>query len=205
MNNRSSAGFSMNDANRRLTPSTRLLGRIAWWVSLAISLLLGTPDASASCAGPPSGLVSWWRAEGNVLDAVSGNHGSLLNGATNTAGQVGSAFSFDGVNDLAMIPRAASLDMGNQATIEFWMKADPSNAMNSYQGLVTSDFYGIEIANGYALGPLGVSFFLSTDGGATDSASSYPATATANGGGAIITAGQWHHVAGTYDGTKLQL
>ena len=85
------------------------------------------------------------------------------------------------------------------------MKADASNAMNTYQGLVTSDFYGIEIANGYAIGPMGVNFFISTDGGATVSPSSFPDTATPNGGGAVVTAGQWHHVAGTYDGAKLQL
>ena len=85
------------------------------------------------------------------------------------------------------------------------MRADPANSMNSYQGLVTSDFYGIEIANGYVPGSMGVNFFISTDGGASVSPSSYPDTATVNGGGAVVSAGEWHYVAGTYDGTKLQL
>ncbi len=142
---------------------------------------------------------------GLVLDTAGGNHGTLRNGATLTAGKVGHAFSFDGVNDTVEIPRHPSLDVGNQVTIEFWMKADPTNTMNSYQGLVTSDFFGISIVNGFVLGPLGVAFYISTDGGASVSPSSYPDTATVNGGGAVVTTGEWHHVAGTYDGTKLQL
>src|SRR5206468_3879528 len=81
----------------------------------------------------------------------------------------------------------------------------PTNTMTSYQGLVTSDFFDVEISNGFVVGPLGVDFVLSTDGGASVSSSSYPNTADSNGGGAVVSAGVWHHVAGTYDGAKLQL
>jgi Concanavalin A-like lectin/glucanases superfamily/Bacterial Ig domain/FG-GAP-like repeat/Regulator of chromosome condensation (RCC1) repeat/Immunoglobulin domain/IPT/TIG domain len=158
-----------------------------------------------ACTPAPQGLVNWWKAEGNALDIVGGTTGALMNGANFSAGEVGQAFNFNGANQYVKIPKAANQDVGNQVTVEFWMKADPSNAMNTYQGLVTSDFYGIEIANGFVVGPLDVEFFISTDGGASVSPSSYPDTATVNGGGAVVSAGQWHHVAGTYDGTKLQL
>ena len=161
-------------------------------------------DAPA-CTPSPSGLIAMWSAEGNAKDGFALNHGTLVNETSFATGIVGQAFSFDGVNDSVAIPQSPKLNPGNQVTIEFWMKADPTNAMNSYQGLVTSDFYGIEIANGFAPGPVGVSFFISTDGGANVSPSSYPDTATDNGGGAVVSAGEWHHVAGTYDGTKLQL
>ena len=157
------------------------------------------------CTAPPSGLIGLWRSEGNANDSFALNNGFVVNGTSFTTGMVGQAFSFDGVNDSVTIPQTPQLNPGNQVTIEFWMKADPTNAMNSYQGLVTSDFFGIEIANGFALGPVGVSFFISTDSGASVSPASYPDTATDNGGGAIVSAGVWHHVAGTYDGTKLQL
>src|ERR1035437_10944290 len=33
----------------------------------------------------------------------------------------------------------------------------------------------------------------------------YTHISQANGGGAPVTAGEWHHIAGTYDGMKLQL
>jgi len=158
-----------------------------------------------SCVSAPSGIVSWWRGEGNVSDAQNINAGILENGTTFGSGIVGQAFRFDGIDNFVRIDQHPSLRITNQLTIEFWMKPDLSNELNSYQGLVTSDFYGIEIANGYSRGPLGVEFFISTDGGASVSPSSFPDTATVNGGGAQISAGEWHHVAGTYDGSKLQL
>ena len=186
---------------RTLARFSKVLLLLGVWVAAVGAISI----ARADCTPSPSGLVSWWRAEGNATDAAGGNNGALLNGATFATGEAGQGFSFDGINDLVKIPKAANLDVTNQVTIEFWMKASPGNAMNTYQGLVTSDFFGIEIANGYVLGPLGVEFFISTDGGASVSPSSYPDTATVNGGGAQVSAGVWHHVAGTYDGTKLQL
>src|ERR1041385_2060676 len=139
-----------------------------------------------NCTPTPSGAVSWWKGESNAVDSVDGNNGILMNGATFAPGKVGTAFSFDGINDFVKVPQAANLNVSNQVTIEFWMKADPSNAMNTYQGLVTSDFFAIEIANGFAPGPLGIEFFVSTDGGASVSPSSFPNTADPNGGGAVI-------------------
>ncbi len=161
-------------------------------------LVVNPPPA---CSTPAVGLVSWWAAEGNALDSYGANNATLMNGATFAAGEVGQAFSLDGANDYVKIPKSPSLNVGAQLTIEFWMKADPSNPMNTCcQGLVTSDFYLMEISSGN--GPtVGVNFVISTDGGA-----SYPNTATAaNGGGAVVSSGVWHHIAGTYDGTKLQL
>jgi hypothetical protein len=153
------------------------------------------------CAPPSSGLVSWWKAEGNGLDSAGTNAGVLQPGVTFATGEVGQAFSFAGAGASVNIPRAPALDVGNQVTVEFWMKADSTNAMQTYQGLVTSDFYGIEIADGRSLAQtMGLNFFISTDSGAF-----FPQTADANGGGFAVSAGQWHHVAGTYDGTQLQL
>ena len=163
------------------------------------------PATPPACVSAPPDVVGWWQGESNAMDIAGANHGTLLNGAGFAAGEVGGAFLFDGVNDYVRIPPRPGLNAASQLTVEFWMKADSGNAMNTYQGLVTSDFYGIEIANGFYPGPLGVEFFISTDGGASVSPSSYPDTATVNGGGAVVSANVWHHVAGTYDGTKLQL
>ena len=155
---------------------------------------------SPICTPPPDGIVAWWSAQGNAYDNIGTNNGTLVGGSGYGLGEVGSAFQFNNPGDCIRVANSPSLNVGGQGSIEFWLKANPTNALSSYQGLVTSDFFGIEIANGYAVGPLGVSFFVSTDNG-----DSYPDTATGNGGGAIISAGQWHHVAGTYDGAKLQL
>lgn len=150
------------------------------------------------CAAAPSGLVSWWPGDGNADDIKDGNPGMLMNGAMFAPGVVDQTFRFDGIDDFVKVPKAANLDMTNQVTIDFWMRADPDNPMNNCcQGLVTTDFYAIEISGGGD--PIvGVNFFVNTG-------SSFVHTSDANGGGAVVTPGEWHHIAGTYDGTKLQL
>ena len=159
----------------------------------ADALLTVTPRP---CAPPPPGLISWWRGEGDCLDAAGTNNGTLLNGASFAAGLVGQGFAFDGVNDYVKVPKASSLDVGNQFTIDCWMKADPSSPIGSrIEGLVGSDYYGMEVGDT----PAGVFLFISTDNGA-----SFVTTADALGHGATFPVGEWHHVAGTYDGAKLQ-
>jgi hypothetical protein len=155
---------------------------------------------SQGCEPVPSGLVSWWPADGNARDIAGGNNGTLVNGVTYVTGEVGEAFSFNNGGTQAVdIPYSSSLNITNQVTIEFWMKADTNNPMNSFQGLVTSDYYWISIDVGNPnLGVYGVDFAINDKG-------TFYQTANANGGGAHISAGVWHHIAGTYDGTNLQL
>ena len=106
----------------------------------------------------------------------------------------GKEIHFEGKDSTVAIPKAAKLNVGRQVTIVFWMKADPDNPLDNYQGLVTSDFYHLEISDG-------INFVISTAHGRP-----YTETKFANGGhGPMISSGVWHHVAGTYDGTKLQL
>jgi hypothetical protein len=84
----------------------------------------------AQCAAVASGLVGWWRAEGDVIDAIGGNNGALENGATFGSGEVGQAFSFDGLNDYVMIPASPSLNvgLGNGLTVETWVRPSDSLA-----------------------------------------------------------------------------
>ena len=58
-----------------------------------------TVVSEPTCTTPPSGMVSWWPADGNANDITGSSNGTLQNGATFTAGMVGQAFVFDGVND----------------------------------------------------------------------------------------------------------
>ena len=57
--------------------------------SVVVSNLAGPTTSSNAvltvntpCLTPPSGLVSWWRAESNAFDQVALNHGTLYNGAS---------------------------------------------------------------------------------------------------------------------------
>ncbi|HEY2083077.1 MAG TPA: hypothetical protein VGI88_09855, partial [Verrucomicrobiae bacterium] len=50
-----------------------------------------TAYCNATCTPPASGLVGWWRAEGNADDAVGGNNGTLVGGVGFGTGEVGQA------------------------------------------------------------------------------------------------------------------
>ncbi|MSR60203.1 MAG: LamG domain-containing protein, partial [Planctomycetaceae bacterium] len=71
-----------------------------------------------------SGVVAYWAAENTAVDAVGANNGALINGATYSAGQMGQAFSFDGVNDRVQVADSASLKLTASMSIEGWVKAD---------------------------------------------------------------------------------
>ena len=158
-----------------------------------------------SASALPLGLVSWWSGEGDGYDSEGGNTATLCGNATFAEGKIGQAFGFDGVNSYVKIPQSPDLNPTNQITICFWMKAAADNPMTTIQGLVTSDFYGVTICNGRG-GRMGVNFYMSTTAKrGTTTVGDFVHISDANGGGASITAGQWHHVAGTYDGSKLQL
>ena len=160
------------------------------------------------------GLIALWPGESNADDLLNNNNGSIGGNTSFISGKTGQAFCFDGVDSFIKIPSSPSLDAGDQITIAFWMKTDPKNSMSDYQGLVTSDSYGIEISNGGG-GETGVNFYLHTtanqpmglsgSGMRFASAANFSCVSDSNGGGARVTGDQWHHVAGTYDGTKLQL
>jgi len=67
---------------------------------------------SSNCVTVPEGVVSWWRAENNALDEIHTNTGTLVGGMGYTAGRVGQAFAFDGVDDGVVIPDAELLNIG---------------------------------------------------------------------------------------------
>ena len=69
----------------------------------------------------PTGLVAWWRADGDALDSVQGNNGALR-GTGFCRGRIGQAFCFDGTNNFVEVPDSPSLRFTNELTIEFWVK-----------------------------------------------------------------------------------
>ena len=168
------------------------------------------------------GLLAFWSGDGNADDSTGHHNGVLVGDANFAPGLRGQAFNFNAPGSFVKIPKSSDLNPARQVTIEFWMNADAANAMDSYQGLVTSDFYGVEISNGYG-GKMGVNFLISITAnqpglryGLNDSRPSgfrqritsvgnFTHISDANGGGAPVASGRWHHVAGTYDGVQLRL
>jgi hypothetical protein len=74
-----------------------------------------------SCLLPPAGLVAWWRGEGEATDTVGTNHGTLINGATFASGEVGQAFSLDGIDDYIEVPNAPALNRIYAVGIDFFI------------------------------------------------------------------------------------
>ena len=57
-----------------------------------------SPQAQATA--PTTGLVGYWKFDGNASDSSGlGNNGTLVGGPTFTTGKIGQALSFDGVDD----------------------------------------------------------------------------------------------------------
>ncbi len=75
------------------------------------------------CTPPPSGLMSWWQAENNAADLITGNSGILSNGVGFALGKVGNAFSFNGVNAHVKVPASANSNIGQSGafTAEAWI------------------------------------------------------------------------------------
>ena len=76
----------------------------------------------------PSGIVSWWTANSTAADAMGLNNATLSN-VTYSSGEVGKAFSFNGLNGWAALGDPSSLAFTNSFTIEGWIKVNglPTN------------------------------------------------------------------------------
>ena len=71
------------------------------------------------------GLVAWFPASGQGEDVVGGREARFTGGTSFANGRVGSAFSFDGVNDSVRVLGDSALDVGTGSgfTIEFWVNS----------------------------------------------------------------------------------
>jgi len=159
--------------------------------------MTASDPVDGDCVPAPAGLVSWWPGEGSADDIAGTNDGALINGATFAAGMVGQAFSFDGVDDHVRVPDAADLKPAH-VTVEAWVRA--SNP-GTFRYVVTK---GAPTSGGspYAL-------YTGTTGGLSFYVHNHTPAPTDNVqspvAGPGIWDGNWHHVVGTYDQTRVRL
>src|SRR5258706_16194343 len=83
---------------------------------------------------PPagSGLVGYWKLDDalgiTAADSSgSGNPGTLINGPLWTPGKVGTALSFDGVNDYVDLNNSPSLNPSTQITLAAWINTSTTS------------------------------------------------------------------------------
>jgi hypothetical protein len=163
--------------------------QLVWWYGAgAIVLALG----SVVGARPP-GLIGYWtfdEGQGTTAFDSSGNglHGTLRGGPTWTLGQLGGALDFNGTTAYVEIPHHPLLSITGEITIAAWtnMRATSSGEMAilSKGSWAVNDLpYELTEQRG------GVIFWqLYNDAGRDTCSPNSPA------------AGEWHHIAATYDG-----
>jgi hypothetical protein len=101
----------------------------------------GTQTVTVSGNELPSGAVSAWRGEGNALDSVGSNNGTLHGGVTFTPGEVGHAFNFNGGNGYVSVPDAASLKLISAVTLEAWINPATLAFPNGFGTIVAKSNY----------------------------------------------------------------
>src|SRR5207245_815668 len=85
----------------------------AWENHDILSWSFCSGSTSPPCATPPSGLVSWWRGQGNALDETGSNHGTLAGNTSFGPGRVGQAFVLDGNGDGVSLGNPTHLQVQN--------------------------------------------------------------------------------------------
>jgi hypothetical protein len=165
-------------------------------VILGMSLCMAaysTPEPEYS--EPPGGIVSWWPADGNSMDIINGNPGTILGGTGFTAGHVGQAFEFDGGSGNRIeISENASLGFTGGFSIEAWIQTTGSGTGSG--GSFFADI--MRKRNRDDRGSLDIYLGMMNDRarfGLVDDLNQFDAP-TGIQGTTLINDGQWHHVAG---------
>ncbi len=158
----------------------------------------GSAGTCSGCGPMPDGMVGWWPGEGNANDVMGPTFedGTLINGVTFAPGVVNQAFVFDGADDYVEVPQSEGIEF-TRISLSFWFKL---NELDRIHELVNK--FGPEGSNTISYGSeVGTNnhacFRISTDG----SLSTLTDLCTTSS----LSAGQWYHFAGTYDGAEMRL
>jgi hypothetical protein len=167
----------------------------------AVLYLKSTGGLSAPITSDATDAGSWTFEEGSGLTTIdrSGNglNGTLTNGPAWTTGHIGGGLRFDGTDDFVTIPNSGSLSP-QKLTLALWMKASSFSNVNWNSTLANAGLH--EWTNGY--------YGLAVDTTGRPVASLNIGDGSQNAftiKGAILTPGQWHHLALTYDNSMFRL
>ena len=169
---------------------------------LSSNALLTVSPAPSNCVPVPAGLLSWWSGNGSAADSVGTNNGIVMSGAAFAPGEVEEAFSFDGVSGWVDIPNPALLNPAGPFSIEAWIKANPQQLTAGGIFLIVDKSHGFTDGTGWVLqgnadGTVGFAYGI----GGSSSPASFPEVSTLSS----VLDNQWHHLAGVFTGTQLQV
>jgi hypothetical protein len=157
-------------------------------VAMGMVLLVAIPTETEA------NLIGHWTFDEHsgmtAFDSAGDNDGTIY-GATRADGILGGALDFDGVGDYANCGNNDSLDLTDELTISAWI-----NRPNfSTHAVIVGKNNGNSVTAGYGLFSYkeGLEFTFYSQGWRRTTPR-FP-----------VTANQWHHVAGTFDGNTLCL
>ncbi|MDD2764572.1 MAG: Ig-like domain-containing protein [Opitutaceae bacterium] len=144
----------------------------------------------AQYANPaPQDLAAWWTGNHTAQDAVSGSSAEMLNDVHFSPGKVSEAFEFDGIDDALHVPASSDIDVGAAPagmTVELWMKPRQL-ADRIFLAWRKDDAEGLFIQQAFGGQRIWVRI---KDTAGQDHSILSPA---------FLTAGEWQHIAFTYD------
>jgi hypothetical protein len=158
--------------------------------SLLCAGVMESKAETASSVPPPSGIVSWWRGNGNLSDEIGGNSGTSSSHVTYAGGYVGQGFAFSGTNGCGInVGVATNLQLQN-LTIEAWVQRGSTTQATFDQGGF-GDFF--------TYGQLGYGFGIANDGQLAFSKMACDLVIS----DATISDTNFHHIAFTKSDTQL--
>jgi len=148
------------------------------------------------CVTPPSGLVAWYKGEGNTNDSSGNGFNGDIGSASFIAGHVGQTFTFSAQSFSAVVPNNPAMFPPSALTVEAWIRPlDYAGCSNIYRIFHTVQ----EHVSGY------VTFVNCANGklhGQVISSTSVVDQVISN---ASIPIDVYTHIAFTWDGTNLRL
>lgn len=166
---------------------------------LSLSIALGICAGGTAIADIRSGLIAEYRFEGNALDSSGSNlHGVAQGGVGYSAGRVGLAAEFDGVDDVVVVQHGGALtfDLDTQSyTISAWFMIP--TFVGTTEPTILQDRWGSNHSTSYGIG-----FNVSASPKYLYAASYYGEATGSNIVNRTVAdglLGAWHHVALTFD------
>jgi hypothetical protein len=200
------AALCVVEMNGKLNDGTRAAGRRVQmpWGGSTFDFNSLTPDGIillSRALAWSGGVVAYWRLDetsGTLANDASVNlkHGTLTNLSFNanaaSSARVNGGLTFDGTIAFVTAPNATAFDLKNALTTTAWIRGDAWGSGSDVdvilrKGEASPNKWQLAIENGYVA--------LALDG--SDGFNVH--------GNTRLQAGQWYHVAGTWDGSNIRI
>lgn len=169
---------------------------------VTVLLLIGVFGVARSdCVEPPTGLISWWTADGTPDDLLETNNGTLQGGMGFFLGKVILAFAFDGTDDYVDAGNDVSVRPDFPFSVDFWIY---KNSSADFYAIASTDIGNNGLYSGfrvYANSNGAVVTGIGNDLGCCDP--DYRRNFFSPDG--VITVGNWHHVAVVFESATSHL